>query len=130
MALTPAVLEMGTGIDLHGQNATEAARRAVWNAVHQSSLMFLGVFGPETSKNMIVDVTVAITRPDEVDEQTVLSVLPHGKGKLTVIEGGMEIEGREGSGDFKNSGDYKIIIRHGMRNHQLIGVNKLGFKVK
>ena len=44
MALTPAVLEMGTGIDLHGQNATEAARRAVWNAVHQSSLMFLGVF--------------------------------------------------------------------------------------
>ena len=61
MALTPAVLEMGTGIDLHGQNATEAARRAVWNAVHQSSLMFLGVFGPETSKNMIVDVTVAIT---------------------------------------------------------------------
>ena len=54
MALTPAVLEMGMGIDLHGQNATEAARRAVWNAVHQSSLMFLGVFGPETSKNMIV----------------------------------------------------------------------------
>jgi len=34
------------------------------------------------------------------------------------------------SRNFKNSGDYKIIIRHGMRNHQLIGVNKLGFKVK
>ena len=31
---------------------------------------------------------------------------------------------------FKKSGDYKIIIRHGMRNHQLIGVNKLGFKIK
>ena len=111
MSLTPAVLEMGTGIDLHGQNATEAARRAVWNAVHQSSLMFLGVFGPETSKNMIVDVTVAITRPNEVDEETVLSVLPHGKGKLTVIEGGMEIEGREGSGDFTLIANAAIIVK-------------------
>ena len=111
MALTPAVLEMGMGIDLHGQNATEAARRAVWNAVHQSSLMLLGVFGPETSKNMIVDVTVAITRPDEVDEETILGVLPHGKGRLTLIQGGMEIEGREGSGDFTLIANAAIIVK-------------------
>ncbi|MCH7786060.1 MAG: Lin0512 family protein, partial [Chloroflexi bacterium] len=39
MPLQPAVLEMGMGIDLHGQNYTLAATRAVWNAVHQSSLM-------------------------------------------------------------------------------------------
>ena len=111
MTLTPAVLEMGTGIDLHGQNATEAAKRAVWNAVHQSSLMFLGVFGPDTSKNMIVDVTVGITRPDEVDEETVLSVLPHGKGRLTVVQGGLEIEGREGSGDFTLMANAAIVVK-------------------
>ena len=99
MALQPAILELGTGIDLHGQNYTEAARRAVWNAVHQSSLMFLGLFGPDTSKNMIVEVTIAIPQPDKVDEQVVLGVLPHGKGVLKVVQGGMEIEGREGSGD-------------------------------
>ena len=78
MTHQPLILEIGTGIDLHGHNATEAARRAVWNAVHQSSLMGLGLFGPDTSKNMIVEVTVAISRPDEVDEETVLAVLPHG----------------------------------------------------
>ena len=50
MALKPLILEIGTGIDLHGHNVTEAARRAVWNAVHQSSLMGLGLFGPDTSK--------------------------------------------------------------------------------
>ena len=99
MALQPAILELGTGIDLHGQNYTEAARRAVWNAVHQSSLMFLGLFGPDTSKNMIVEVTIAIPQPDKVDEQVVLGVLPHGKGVLKVVQGGLEIEGREGSGD-------------------------------
>ncbi len=100
MALKPLILEMGTGIDLHGQNTTEAARRAVWNAVHQSSIMGLGLFGPDTSKNMVVEVTIATTRPDEVDEDIVLGVLPHGSGKLKVIQGGMELEGTEGSGDF------------------------------
>jgi uncharacterized protein (TIGR02058 family) len=111
MALKPLILEMGTGIDLHGQNATEAARRAVWNAVHQSSIMGLGLFGPDTSKNMIVEVTIAISRPDEVDEDVVLAVLPHGTGKLKVIQGGMEIEGREGSGDFTLIANAAVIAK-------------------
>ncbi len=111
MALKPLILEMGTGIDLHGQNATEAARRAVWNAVHQSSLMGLGLFGPDTSKNMIVEVTIAVTRPNEVDEDIVLGVLPHGTGKLKVIQGGMEIEGTEGSGDFTLIANAAVIAK-------------------
>ena len=111
MALKPLILEMGTGIDLHGQNATEAARRAVWNAVHQSSIMGLGLFGPDTSKNMVVEVTIAISRPDEVDEDVVLAVLPHGTGKLKVIQGGMEIEGREGSGDFTLIANAAVIAK-------------------
>ena len=111
MALKRLILEMGTGIDFHGQNATEAARRAVWNAVHQSSIMGLGLFGPDTSKNMVVEVTIAITRPDEVDEDVVLAVLPHGTGKLKVIQGGMEIEGREGSGDFTLIANAAVIAK-------------------
>ncbi len=100
MALEPAILEIGTGIDLHGQDYTEAARRAVWNAVHQSSLMFLGMLGPNTATDMVVEVTLAIPKPDEVEEEVVLAVLPHGKGVLNLVQGGLEIEGRKGSGDF------------------------------
>ena len=111
MALKPLILEMGTGIDLRGQNATEAARRAVWNAVHQSSLMGLGLFGPDTSKNMIVEVTIAVTRPNEIDEDVVLGVLPHGTGKLKVLQGGMEIEGTEGSGDFTLIANAAVIAK-------------------
>ena len=111
MTHQPLILEIGTGIDLHGHNATEAARRAVWNAVHQSSLMGLGLFGPDTSKKMIVEVSVAISRPDEVDEETVLAVLPHGTGKLNVIKGGLEIEGREGSGDFTLIANAAVIAK-------------------
>lgn len=111
MALQPAILEMGTGIDLHGNNYTEAARRAVWNAVHQSSLMFLGLFGPDTSKEMIVEVTVAIPQPDQVDADVVLGVLPHGKGVLKVVQGGLEIEGREGTGDKSIMANAAIIVK-------------------
>ena len=111
MALKPLILELGTGIDLHGQNATEAARRAVWNAIHQSSLMGVSLFGPDTSKNMIVEVTVAITRPDEVEESVILQTLPHGVGQIQVIDGGMEIEGRTGSGDYTLIANAAVIVK-------------------
>ena len=111
MALQPAILELGTGIDLHGNNYTEAARRAVWNAVHQSSLMFLGLFGPDTASDMMVEVTIGIPRPDEVDADTVLSVLPHGKGSLKAVPGGLEIEGREGSGDKTIMANAAVIVK-------------------
>ncbi len=111
MPLTPAILEMGMGIDLHGQNYTEAARRATWNAVHQSSLMFLGLLGPNTASEMIVEVTIGIPKPEEVRHDEVLSVLPHGKGVLKVVQGGLEIEGREGSGDFTIIANAAVIVK-------------------
>ena len=111
MALQPAILEIGIGIDLHGQDYTEAAKRAVWDAVHHSSLMFLNLLGPDTSKEMIVDVTVAIPEPDSVDPELVLAVLPHGKGQLTTVKGGMEIEPREGSGDKTVVATAAVVVR-------------------
>ena len=111
MALKPAILEIGTGIDLHGRDYTLAASRAVWDAVHRSSLMFLGLFGPSTAESMVVEVTVAIPRPDQVDEGTVLAVLPHGKPVLKTVLGGLEIEGREGSGDTTRIANAAVIVK-------------------
>jgi len=82
MPLKPAILEWGTGVDVHGQNYTEAARRAVWDAIHHSSLTFLGLFGESAAADMVVEVTIAIPKPDEVDEATILAALPHGKPTL------------------------------------------------
>ncbi len=111
MPLTPAILEMGMGIDLHGGDYTKAAQRAVWNAVHQSSLMFLGLIGPDTSREMIVEVTLGIPKPEEVDEEAVLSMLPHGKGVLKAVHGGLEIEPREGSGDRTIMANAAIVVK-------------------
>ena len=60
---------------------------------------------------MIVDVTVAVPRPDRVDADEVLAVLPHGRGRLTAIEGGMEIEPREGSGDKTVVATAAVVVR-------------------
>ena len=114
MPLQPAILEMGMGIDLHGRDYTRAARRAVWNAVHQSSLMFLNLFGPDTAREMIVQVTVGVPKPEEVREEEVLSVLPHGKGVLKVVPGGLEIEGREGSGNLTIMANAAVIVNINM----------------
>ena len=111
MPLKPAILEMGMGIDLHGGDYTKAAQRAVWNAVHQSSLMFLGLLGPDTSREMIVEVTLGIPKPEEVDEEAVLSMLPHGKGVLKAVHGGLEIEPREGSGDRTIMANAAIVVK-------------------
>ena len=111
MALKPAILEIGTGIDLHGGDYTLAAPRAVWDAVHHRSLMFLGLFGPSTAESMIVEVTVAIPKPDQVDEGVVLAVLPHGKPVLKTVQGGLEIEGREGSGDMTIIANAAVIVK-------------------
>ena len=111
MPLQPAILEMGLGIDLHGGDYTKAAQRAVWNAVHQSSLMFLGLLGPDTSREMIVEVTLGIPKPEAVDEEAVLSVLPHGKGVLKAVRGGLEVEPREGSGDRTIMANAAIVVK-------------------
>ena len=111
MPLKPAILELGTGVDVHGQNYTETARRAVWDAIHHSSLTFLSLFGESAAADMVVEVTVAIPKPEEVDAEAVLAVLPHGHSTLKTIHGGMEVEGREGSGDKTIIANAAVIVK-------------------
>jgi uncharacterized protein (TIGR02058 family) len=46
---------------------------------------------------MQVEVTIGVPRPDLVNKDEVLAVLPHGTGTVTVVEGGLEITNDEGT---------------------------------
>ena len=46
---------------------------------------------------MQVDGTIGVPRPDRVDQQAVLAVLPHGTGTVRVVEGGLEIHNDTGT---------------------------------
>lgn len=89
------IIEMGMGIDQHGQEPTVAAARAVRNAIAHNALPGVWeVAGLSHPQQMIVEVKVAVPYPEQVREEEVLAVLPFGQKTLTVENGGMVVEGR------------------------------------
>ncbi len=96
MALKRMVLEIGMGTDIRGAEPTKAAVRALRDALWHNSLNIAAALGQDTD-SMRVEITIGVPRPDEVDRQAVLAVLPHGTGTVTVVEGGLEIPNDEGT---------------------------------
>lgn len=95
MSLRRFIIEMGMGIDQHGQEPTIAAARAVRNAIAHNALPGIWeVAGLENPDDMIVEVQVAVPYPEQVREADVLAVLPFGRKSLTVEAGGMVVQGR------------------------------------
>ncbi|MBE9205043.1 Lin0512 family protein [Nostoc sp. LEGE 06077] len=89
------VIEMGMGIDQHGQEPTVAAARAVRNAIAHNALPGVWeVAGLNDPNEMIVEVQVAVPYPEQVRTDEVLAVLPFGRKTITVESGGMVVEGR------------------------------------
>lgn len=88
------ILEMGTGNDLYGEDYTKAARRAVQDALHHSSLILFRSLGYD-HQDMAVNVTIAVQKPDQVDADQVAADLPRGKAKVTVVHGGLDIHDEE-----------------------------------
>lgn len=89
------VIEMGMGIDQHGQDPTVAAARAVRNAIAHNALPGIWEVAGLTDPNqMIVEVQVAVPYPEQVRSEEVLAVLPFGQKALKVEPGGMVVQGR------------------------------------
>ncbi len=89
------IIEMGMGIDQHGQEPTVAAARAVRNAIAHNALPGVWeVAGLSDPDQMIVEVKVAVPYPEQVREAEVLEVLPFGRKSLIVESGGMVVQDR------------------------------------
>lgn len=89
------IIEMGMGIDQHGQEPTVAAARAVRNAIAHNALPGIWeVAGLDDPNQMIIEVQVAVPYPEQVRAEEVLAVLPFGQKSLQVEPGGMVVQGR------------------------------------
>ncbi len=109
MAKKRFVIEMGMGIDQHGQEPTIAAARAVQNAIAHSALPGIWeVAGLNHPNEMIVEVQVAVPYPEQVRTEEVLAVLPFGQKKITVETGGMVVQGRAIE-EFQDKNDEMLI---------------------
>ena len=90
MSLPRVILEMGAGTDLHGQDYTKAAVRAVNDALHHSSLTFLRNLNVDP-ESMQVKVTIGVQQPDAVDAAIVRAAFPHGQVTVNCVAGGLDI---------------------------------------
>ena len=103
------ILELGTGVDLHGEDETKAAQRAVKDAISHSSMVGLGQLFKigsfkEMSEALMVDVTIATPNPEKIDGDAVLSILPEGNRRINVIKGGMRWPDQSTSEEAKSHG--------------------------
>jgi len=96
MTLKRMVLQIGMGTEIRGADYTKAAVRALRDALWHNSLSVADAVGLPVDA-MQVEVTIGVPRPDRVDKDTVLAVLPHGTGTVRVIEGGLEIPNDAGT---------------------------------
>ena len=96
MALKRVALEIGMGTDIRGADYTKAAVRALRDALWHNGLSVADTVGLPVDA-MQVEVTIGVPRPEQVDQQAVLAVLPHGTGTVRVVEGGLEIANDTGT---------------------------------
>ncbi|NSL50848.1 Lin0512 family protein [Calidifontibacillus erzurumensis] len=84
-------IETGMGIDVHGQDITRAAVRAVQNAIHYNSMPGIRSVLPNNSlDNMRVNVRLAVPcDKDKLDIDTVKNVIPFGQVTVEIVDGGM-----------------------------------------
>ena len=97
MAMKRVVVEIGMGTDIRGTDYTKAAVRALRDALWHNSLSVAAAVGKPTD-SMVVEILIGVPKPDQVNKEEVLALLPHGTGTVKVVEGGLEIVNDAGSG--------------------------------
>jgi uncharacterized protein (TIGR02058 family) len=90
------IIEMGTGVEQHGQDVTRAAIKAVKDAITRVSLVgLLEMVALADLNDMLVEVLIACPHPEEVNTGEVLQALPFGQKEIRVVDGGMVVHGHE-----------------------------------
>ncbi len=90
--------EFGMGSSLRRADYTEAACRAVRDALWHNSINLAELFGFEKS-DMQIHVDVGVQRPEAVDIEKVAAVFPYGQITVKVHEGGLDVPRPEGEGN-------------------------------
>ena len=84
------ILEMGTGNDLYGEDYTKAAKRAVQDALHHSSLTLFKSLNIDPN-SMQIELNLAAQCPEKINLEEVANTLPYGQVTPKGIKGGLNI---------------------------------------
>jgi uncharacterized protein (TIGR02058 family) len=89
------IVEFGIGMDFHGQDVNNAAKKAVRDAISRCCLCGLTevLHLDDLDRQVRVKVTVAVTRPELIDEESIRKCLPLGEVIVKAVAGGLNVPG-------------------------------------
>lgn len=87
--------EFGMGTSLRRQDYTEAATRALKDALWHNSINLAELFD-RPKADMILTVEIGVQNPDAVDTDMLAQVFPYGQPTITVTKGGLDVPRADG----------------------------------
>ena len=96
MPKTRLLTEFGQGASLRRQDYTQAARRALQDALWHNSINLAELFG-KGKEAMIIDVEVGVQQPDQLDTETLKDIFPYGQISITGTKGGLGVPRPDGN---------------------------------
>ena len=111
------VIELGTGVDLHGQDATKAAVKAVRDAFAHVSLPGLrAVAGIEDLHTIGIEVTLGVPEAaGKVDAARVADQFPFGQVEVQQVVGGLMVVGDAFRPEHGDRTDHILIVNAAIR---------------
>jgi uncharacterized protein (TIGR02058 family) len=90
MAMQRMVLEFGMGTDISGADPIQAALQALQDVLLHNVLSIATALG-QPPRVLTIDAHIGVTHPDQVNEAWVLAALPPCKGRVRVVDGGLDV---------------------------------------
>lgn len=89
--------EFGMGTSLRRGDYTQAAKRAVMDALWHNSINMAELFGfPKDA--MQIKVEISVQNPDAVDVSALVDVFPYGQPVVVAAKGGLDVPRPDGDG--------------------------------
>lgn len=92
---TRLLTEFGMGTSLRRQDYTQAARRALQDALWHNSINLAELYGKQ-KEDMQVLVEIGVQQPDAVDCDALRDIFPYGQLEFSVVEGGLDVPRPDG----------------------------------
>ena len=95
MALKRLLTEFGMGSSLRRQDYTEAASRAVKDALWHNSINLAELYGKDKT-DMVITVEVGVQNPDALDTDAIAAIFPYGQITVVPRKGGLDVPRSDG----------------------------------
>lgn len=95
MPVKRLLTEFGMGSSLRRQDYTEAASRAVKDALWHNSINLAELFGKEKDE-MQITVEIGVQNPDAIDSNKIAAIFPYGQVNVVPVHGGLDVPRSDG----------------------------------